>query len=124
MFIFHDQATEAKIIAEAATVTNEEMLAAINETPFYLFPEETQVKLSDLTPKDRKDINGIVLRIAGRKAGYINILRQQVVPNTDLQIFESLFDILQPLFICAGKTSPLRACVRALAHFISPRAQA
>lgn len=56
MFIFHDQATEAKIIAEAATVTNEEMLAAINETPFYLFPEGTQVKLSDLTPKDREDI--------------------------------------------------------------------
>lgn len=56
MFIFHDQAIEAKIIAKAATVTNEEMLAAINETPFYLFQEGTQVKLSDLTLKDREDI--------------------------------------------------------------------
>ena len=33
-------------------------------------------------------------------------------------------EIRSPLLIRSGKTSPLRACVRALAHFISPRAQA
>ena len=56
MLAFHDQSVEAKIKAEAKNVTNEEMLAAINECSFLVFPEGTKVMLSDLTPKDREDI--------------------------------------------------------------------